>query len=97
MNRFSDKFVRFLGMVMTVLLNPLVGALLWIIESIVFVVLLCLLIIGRMSLWTFLLLLASITLLPLLGWLCLLGALQFLQLSLRRKEADQIDKRSGTK
>jgi len=92
---FSDRLFRFVATAGIIVTNPLVVALLGIVDSLVFVVLLCLFLLHRISFGSFLCWLLVTTVgLPVLGWLCLLGLVRLSILLSGREEAGHIDKQS---
>lgn len=71
MSRVTDKIFNLLATASLFFLHPIIGAVFRLVYSVIFIVLFCLAIMGKISFRFFIIFMTV----PILGWLCLLGFL----------------------
>ena len=81
--------VKILLTVALIFMNPLLRAVFWLVDGVIFIVILCLALAGKLSIGFCLLLITVLCLAPILGWLCLL---LFIRLLAKDEEEPPTDK-----
>ena len=87
----KDKLFNFVATVTLVFMNPLLQSVFWLLETLIFIVFVCLFFMGKISLRFWLLSIIVLNLFPILAQLSLLG---FWRLLSKREGDTEIDKRS---